>query len=107
MRKILILSAVILLGGCSTLGLSEPNCFESVAVSKIAIAEAYSSSADASEAELISVGQAKEALTILDSADALADQASGLCSIDEKAASDYLKAISASLADVSTILTEK
>lgn len=105
LRKVFLIPMVLGIAACSTLGITEnPDCFKSVAVAKVAIDQAFLSAADASEAELISVGKASEALTLLDSANAVADNAGALCKIDEKTAFNYLDAVNKSLSDVNLIL---
>ena len=101
-RKILLLPLAFLISSCSSI--EKPDCFKSVAVSKVAIDQVFISAADASESEIISVDDAIKALTILDTSNKLADNAGALCKIDEKTAFDYLDLVSKSLKDVNSIV---
>lgn len=94
MRKFLLLSllvSVVALSGCETLNLDKPNCYERVAISKIALTEAYSTAASLSNADTITVNTAEKTLVTLDQADTLVDRASAYCVLDEVVAYDHLK----------------
>lgn len=83
MRKILILS-VVLLSGCSS------NCFEKASIAQLTIPTAYKATADALESKVISKGTATEALTVIDIAKKTANEAGALCIMDEDFALDKI-----------------
>ncbi len=107
MRKVLLLSSILAISACSTLGLKKPNCYESVAISKISLEQAYKSAADLSNEDLITVDQAKAVLYNLDMADQATDQASALCSLDLSAAETILDKAQALLGLASDIMGGK
>jgi len=90
MKKLVLIPLVLVLGACASLGLERPSCYESVAISKIAIGEAFKTATKLSNEEVISIGAAEDTLTALDQADSATDSASALCPIDDRAARDYL-----------------
>lgn len=99
MKKLLLLTSVLTLSACGSLSLGTPNCYQSVAIAKISLGQAYSTAADLNTAEKISVDSAEKALTALDKADSLVTNASALCPLNEKAAGDLLE-------DASELLNE-
>jgi len=78
--RILILST-LLLAGCQT-----TNCYKSVALTNLTIAEAAKSITASARAKLISVGDNENAAVIIQKAAALTDEASPLCTIDKNEA---------------------
>lgn len=98
--RILILSAAVLLTGCST------NCFEKAAVAQLTIPTAYKSTADALEAGIISKGAATEALTVIDIARPIADEAGALCVIDESSALDKIDRVNDLIGDATKIIKD-
>ncbi len=104
MERITLLFAVLLLGACASLGLDKPNCYESVAISKITITEAFKTATRLSDGEIISTGAAQDALIALDQANSATDSAAALCPLDAPRARDYLIAASNAIENATNLM---
>lgn len=93
MKKLLLLTVLIsglTLSACSTLGINQPSCYQSVAISKVAYTEAYEHAAELVDEDILNASQGAQVLIVLDQADGVTDKASALCPIDERTARDYI-----------------
>ena len=107
-KLLLLLSSTIILSGCSTIAdkFEQPNCYESVAIAKISLSEAYKSAARLSEEEVISIDKAENTLMMLDRADQAVDSASAYCAIDRSVSYELLDTAKKLLAVVTVDMQE-
>lgn len=90
MKKILLLSAVLLLAACSTVDLKPTTCYQKAAIAEVSVSLAYDKLLMGVTTGAIDNDKAEDIYTILRITNMLLDDATTACSTNPMLAEDYI-----------------
>jgi len=99
MKNILLISSVLLLGGCA-------NCLDKVYATEVGITQAYETNYNLLYSEVIDLDTSLNLTAITDVANTASDAAANLCTIDEAKALDLLEEAGVALKEANRIIGE-